>query len=188
MLARSPAEVIVYGTEGLPATPYLARFDGKTWSLDKAPFGAGVDTLAAADDGTLWAAAGGAVWKKMSAGAWESVPLPGGVTVQAVWPRTGADVVGEQARPSRKAAAHAASVPPACTRAKSRPRAGALAPATQRDEPGWVAARTGASSPPPPATRTYAHLYTLGASMDAATGNPTEVPKDFPAPQARLRR
>lgn len=167
VLARSPAEVLVYGAEGLPARPYLARFDGKTWSLDKAPFGAGIDTLAAAADGTLWAAAGGAVWKKTSAGAWESVPLPGGVTVQAVWPRTGADVWASAreggSTPAGGVLLRTAKIDPAA--ALPLPPRNAMSGMTSSNRRFFATAAC---------DKVYAHLYTLGASKDP-------VPKDFSA-------
>ena len=90
VLARSPGDVLVYGGEGSPPAPYLARFDGKGWSVDTPPFGAGVDTLGAADDGTLWAvAAGGDTCGKKAgaAPAWEKVPRPSRRPVHAAWPR-----------------------------------------------------------------------------------------------------
>ncbi len=165
VLARSPGEVIVYGAEGLPRTPYLARFDGKAWTLDKAPFGGGVDALAAADDGTLWAAAGGAVWKKASAGAWEAVPLPEGMTAQAVWPRTAADVwvtarkgsAGVLLRTAKVDAKDALDLPP-------------------RNAMSGMIASNRRFFATAACDKVYAHLYTLGPSKDA-TGKAATVPK-----------
>jgi len=170
VLARSPSDVTVFGAEGLPRTPYLARFDGKAWSLDKAPFGGGVDALVAADDGTLWAVAAGAVWKRAGGGAWEQVPLPEGVTAQAVWPRTAADVWltasrgghGVLLRTARIDAKDALELPP-------RNAMSGMIAANRR----FVAT--------PACDKVYAHLYTLGPSKDPGTGKPTEVPKAFAA-------
>ncbi len=179
VLARSPGEVLVYGAEGLPRTPYLARFDGKTWSLDQAPFAGGIDTLAAADDGTLWATAAGAVWKKPSAAGWEQVPLPEGVTAQAVWPRTAADVWVT----GKLAGAPGAGVLLRTRRTDSKDALGGgptLALPPRNAMSGMIAANHRFFATPA-CDKVYAHLYTLGPSKDPATGKPTEVPKSFDA-------
>jgi hypothetical protein len=173
VLARAPGEVIVYGTEGAPPAPYLARFDGRGWSLDKAPFGGGVDTLASADDGTLWAAAGGAAWKKPAAGAWEKVPLPGDLHVQVVWPRTATDVWA--AAREREGKNRAMLLRTLVSEGKD----------TLRLPPRNAMSGTIATSKHFFATaacdKVFASLYALGPSKDPATGKPTEVPKDFSA-------
>jgi hypothetical protein len=89
IVARSATEIVVYGGVGVPPAPYLARFDGAAWTLDSAPFGAAVETLAASDDGTWWAASAGTVWRKPARAAWEQVPLPAGLVTHAAWPRPG---------------------------------------------------------------------------------------------------
>ncbi len=172
VLARSPGEVIVYGAEGVPAAPYLARFDGKAWSLEHARFGGGVDTLAAADDGTLWAAAGGAVWKKAGARAWEKVPLPADLAVHAVWPRTATDVWAVGREHEGKA------------RAVLLRTGGGEGRETIRLPPRNAMAGTIASSGRFFATaacdKVFVSLYVLGPSRDAK-GQPAAIPKDFGA-------
>jgi hypothetical protein len=173
VLAWSPGEVIVYGAEGAPAAPYIARFDGKAWSLERVPFGGGVDTLAAAEDGTLWAAAGGAVWRKAGTTAWEKVPLPGDFAVQAVWPRTAADVWAAGREHEGKA------------RAVLLRTGGGGARETIRLPPRNAMAGSIASSRRFFATsacdKVFVNLYLVGPSKASKLGPPASIPKDFAA-------
>jgi hypothetical protein len=178
VLARAPDDVIVYGTEGVPAAPYLARFDGKAWALlAPSPFGGGIDTLAAADDGTLWAAAGGEAWKKAPSGAWEKVPLPGALTVQAVWPRTSADVwaagreSGGQARALILRTGGAGGADP--KEAIRLPPRNAMAGTIATSKRFFATAAC---------ERVFVSLYDIGPSKDPVTGKPADVPKDLAGP------
>ncbi len=174
VLARSASEVLVYGREGSAGVPYVARFDGKAWSLDKVPFGGGVDTLAVTDDGTSWAAAGGEVWKKSPTAAWEKVPLPSRLQIHAVRPRTATDVWASGRELEGKARA---------VLLRSRSSKGA-APAVLHLPPRNAMAGMIATNKRFFATaacdKVYAHLYTLGPSKDAS-GKAAAVPKDFSA-------
>jgi hypothetical protein len=170
IVARSPGEVLVYGSVGVPASPYLARFDGKGWSLDAAPFGAAVDTLGAAADGTLWASAGGAFWKKGGA-AWEPVALPPGLVAQAAWPQ-GNDVWVA----ARQIGGRARAV---LLRTAREPRPELIRLPPRNAMVGSLAAHkrffaTAACD------RVYVDLASLGPSKDAA-GKAAAVPKRFPA-------
>jgi hypothetical protein len=177
VLARSPGEVMVYGSEGVAAAPYLARFDGASWSLEAAPFGGAVETLAAADDGTLWAAAGGAVWKRAASEAWEKVPLPGGLVAHAAWPR-GADVwvAARQTEGKHRAVLLRTARGPAPELMRLPPRnamAGALAS-------GKHFFATAACD------KVFVEISVLGPSKDPATGKPAAVPKKFASLDAIL--
>jgi hypothetical protein len=58
---------------------YLARFDGRAWSIVPTPGDALVSSVSIAPDGTLWAATEGphtALWRARAGGAWETVALP----------------------------------------------------------------------------------------------------------------
>ncbi len=56
---------------------YVARFDGRAWSLIAVPFTGPATAVAEDEKGTLWVTAGGALWNKPSGAAWTQVPLPG---------------------------------------------------------------------------------------------------------------
>lgn len=169
--ARSASEVYVYGSQGIPAAPYLARFDGKAWSLEAAPFTGGIETLSAADDGTLWAVASGAVWKRSGA-EWQKAELPAGLSAHAAWPE-GADVwiSARQTEGKHRAVLLRAARGPAPEPVRLPPRnamAGALAAgkgffATAACDHVWV------------------EIAVLGPSKDPATGKPAAVPKKLPA-------
>jgi hypothetical protein len=170
VLARSPTEVLVFGGAGSPRKPYLARFDGKAWSLDKPPFAGGVTALTAADDGTLWAVADGALWKK-SAADWAKIELPSAATATGVWARAAADVwvtattgkgAGLLLRTAKVDAKDVARLPDR--------KAMAEAVASNRR---WIATDA--------CDKVYAHLTTLGPSKDPATGKPADAPKGFSA-------
>jgi hypothetical protein len=171
ILARSPGEVFVYGGEGVPAAPYLAHFDGKAWRVDPPPFGAGIDTLAAADDGTLWAAAGGAVWKKAGA-AWEKAQLPVGLAAQAVWPR-GGDVwiAARQTEGKHRAVLLRTAREPRPELVRLPPR-NAMAGSLSSHKRFFATAAC---------DKVYVDVAALGPSKDPVTGKAAAVPKRFPA-------
>jgi hypothetical protein len=183
VLARSPSEVVVYGSEGVPAAPYLARFDGTTWIVERVPFGGGIETLAAADDGTFWAAAGGAAWKK-AGGAWEKVPLPAGLVAHAVWPRTAGDVWVSARETEGKARA---------VLLRSGPAGGHLqTPGGQpsdlirlppRNAMAGAMATHGRFFATAACEKVYVDLEVLGPASHPGVGKRAEAPKDF----ARLK-
>jgi len=92
--ARSPAEAYVWGVGGTKA--YLAKFNGKTWALERVPF-EGPTSMSIADDGSLFIAAPDALWKKPAGEvAWAKavLPTPGGanIVVDSVWAKSPSDV------------------------------------------------------------------------------------------------
>lgn len=83
-----------YGVQS-KVSPYLAHFDGKSWTRDTLPFSDGLSSLDIGADETLWAVSKkGAVFSRPKNGAWAEVPLPnaGGedarpIEATAVWSR-----------------------------------------------------------------------------------------------------
>jgi hypothetical protein len=93
--ARSATEVYVWGAAG--AKPYIAKFDGKAWALEKVPFEGAPTSLAIAEDGTIYVAAPDALWKRSGGDvAWvkSTLPAPGGATLvaHAVWAKSAAEM------------------------------------------------------------------------------------------------
>jgi hypothetical protein len=175
VLAKAPSEVFVYGSEGVPAAPYLARFDGNAWSVDKVPFGGAVETLAMADDGALWAAAGGAVWKKAGA-TWEKVPLPAGLAAHAVWPR-GPDVWVSARELEGKARA-------VLLRTGAKP--GDLVRLPPRNAMAGATATHGGFFATSACDKVYVDLEVLAPGSAPAIGKRAEIPKGFPWLKALL--
>ncbi len=56
--------------------PYLAHYDGKTWSITSTPIKTGMTSVAGSSDGTLWVAAGHELWKRSPTKGWHTVKLP----------------------------------------------------------------------------------------------------------------
>jgi hypothetical protein len=178
VLARSASDVVVYGSEGVPPAPYVARFDGAAWALEPVPFGAAVDTLAAADDGTLWAAAAGTVWRRPAHGAWEAVPLPAGLVALAAWPatsRTSTDVWVS----ARQAREHNGRTRAVLLRTAHGEVADPLRLPPRNAMAGMIATN-GRFFATAACDKVWVQLRTLGPSKDAS-GKPVTVPKDFAA-------
>lgn len=171
VLARSTDEVYVYGAAGSPEKPYLARFDGKAWALEAAPFASGIASLTAGDDGALWAverqpgaAAPGGLWKKATGGAWAGVALPSieraSVVAKGLWVRAPDDVWAV----ATTAAGHGVLL-------RSKAEKEPLQLASRKVMTDLVASnRRWAATPV--CDKVYAHLTTLGSSKDP-------VPKGF---------
>lgn len=57
--------------------PYLAHFDGKTWTADTLPFRGGISSMDVDTQGTVWLVSlEGGVYSKRTAGTWAPVTLP----------------------------------------------------------------------------------------------------------------
>lgn len=165
VLARSPSEVYVFGAAGSPEKPYLARFDGKAWALEAAPFASGITSLTTGDDGALWAverkpgaAAPGGLWKKAAGGEWAGVKLPYiervSVVARGVWVRTPEDIWAVATTDAGhgvllRSVPESESVPLGSRKVMSD-----LVATNRR----WVAS--------PVCDKVYAHLTTLGSSKD----------------------
>jgi hypothetical protein len=171
VLARSPSEVYVFGAAGSPEKPYLARFDGKSWALEAAPFASGIASLTAGSDGALWAverqpgaAAPGGLWKKPSGGAWGGVALPSveraSVVAKGVWVRATDDVWAVATTPAGHGVLLRSKAEKEPIQLASRKVMADLVASNRR----WAAT--------PVCDKVYAHLTTLGSSKDP-------VPKGF---------
>jgi hypothetical protein len=168
VLARSPTEVLVFGKVGAPGRPYLARFDGKAWSLEKAPFTDGITSIVAADENTLWAIAGG-LWKKAGAAEWTKVELPASLTPKSVAARTATEV-WVSATNQKGEGVLLRSTPAAAKDLVKLPTRKAMSDMVSSNRR-WIAT--------PACDKVYAHLATLGPSK-------SEPPKDFSVLKAAL--
>lgn len=93
--ARSASEAYVWGAAGTKA--YVAKFDGKAWSVEKVPFEGAPTAFAMAEDGTIFVAAPDGLWKRPAGdAAWvqPSLPSPGGTKIvpDAVWAKSPSEV------------------------------------------------------------------------------------------------
>jgi hypothetical protein len=93
--ARSATEAYVWGVGGTKA--YVAKFDGKAWSLEKVPFEGAPTAMSVTEDGTIFVAAPDALWKRPAGDvAWvkSAMPSPGGGSLVAenVWAKSTTEV------------------------------------------------------------------------------------------------
>ncbi|MFO0757793.1 MAG: hypothetical protein U0359_14960 [Byssovorax sp.] len=101
LVARNASDAYVIGNlAGRHArTPYLAHFDGKTWTEEPAPMSVPPAGLWLGPDGVLWTAGGEGLWSRAPGESWKRTSLPGTehvktpeLSVQSVWPRGPGDV------------------------------------------------------------------------------------------------
>ncbi|HTJ83395.1 MAG TPA: hypothetical protein VL400_16865 [Polyangiaceae bacterium] len=76
--SRTNAVVVASSRDGKDP-PYLARFDGKTWTPYAVPERTRIDDFSLSEDGTLWTTGGGAVRRQTADGAWSTLALPSAV-------------------------------------------------------------------------------------------------------------
>lgn len=78
--------------------PYLAHFDGNTWTPETLPFQGGISSMDVDTQGTVWLVSlDGGVYSKRAAGTWASVTLPATsdaakpIRARSIWSRAPGD-------------------------------------------------------------------------------------------------
>lgn len=78
-------------------TPYLAHFDGKTWTRDTLPFSDGLASMDVDSNGKVWVVSKkGAIFSRAAGGTWAEITLPVGgegasISATTVWSRAPGD-------------------------------------------------------------------------------------------------